>query len=85
MATSTGTSSGVDDASMKKEFNMIDVDKSGFIDPGDISKLLGGFIPLQYIKQAIAAVDSNKDGKLSFEEYKKVRSKLPPIKMPAGK
>jgi len=69
---------------MKKEFDTIDVDKSGFIDPTDIQKLLGAWVPLQYVKQAIAAVDTNKDGKLSFDEYKKIRSQLPPINIPAA-
>jgi Ca2+-binding EF-hand superfamily protein len=78
-------SSGPDNASLKKEFDFIDADKSGFVDPSDISKLLGGYVPMKYINQAIAAVDTNKDGKLSFEEYKKIRSQLPAFNIPSGK
>jgi hypothetical protein len=63
------------DAAMRKEFDNLDKDKSGFIDKGDIKKLCS-FVPDSLIVKAISFVDKNKDGKISFEEYKEVRNQI---------
>lgn len=61
---------------LKGEFDMIDKDKSGFIDKGDLKKMLGKWIPEAYVVKAISYVDKNKDGKLSFQEYKAIRLQI---------
>ena len=80
----TTTTEGLDDASLKKEFDKIDSDKTGFIEVSDISKNFGPFVPEAYITSALSMVDTNKDGKLSFEEYKKIRTTMGSVKLPPG-
>ena len=69
---------------MQKEFNALDKDKSGTIDPSEIKGLFAQVpgVPEAILDQAISSVDKNSDGKLSFEEYKEVRSKLGGVKIP---
>jgi hypothetical protein len=71
----SGTAGNQADKDMRKEFDNLDKDKSGFIDKGDIKKLCS-FVPDSLIVKAISFVDKNKDGKLSFEEYKEVRAQV---------
>ena len=52
---------------------LIDVNNSGFIDKADLVKATGGYIPESFFTNAIKLMDTNKDGKISFEEYKIVR------------
>lgn len=68
--------SNANDAALRKEFNGLDKDKNGYLDHRDITKLFWGLAPTSLCKQAIAYVDQNKDGKLSFEEYKAARAQL---------
>jgi len=64
------------DASMKKEFDMLDVNKTGYIDKEDLQKIFMGKVSGTVLKMAIKYVDKDKDGKIGFDEYKKIRSKL---------
>jgi len=65
------------DADLRKEFDKLDVNKTGYIDKDDINKLLMGKVSGSIIKMAIKYVDKDKDGKIGFEEFKKIRAKLP--------
>ncbi|CAB9508904.1 expressed unknown protein [Seminavis robusta] len=58
---------------LKKEFMLIDVNNSGFIDKADLVKATGGYLPESFFTNAIKLMDTNRDGKISFEEYKIVR------------
>ena len=75
---------GTSDAALKKEFQRFDVDKSGFIDKNDFKKLFGKFVPDFLVTKAIAMIDTNKDGKISFAEYKTVRKQIGTIKLPSN-
>jgi len=66
----------------KMEFNAIDLDSSGYIDVQDIAKCFGGFVPKSVVARAVKAVDKNKDGKISFAEYKTIRKVMGSIKLP---
>merc|ERR1712084_147071 len=68
--------SNANDAALRKEFNSLDKDKNGYLDHRDIKKLFWGLVPRSLCEQAIAYVDQNKDGKLSFEEYKAARAQI---------
>merc|ERR1719416_45877 len=65
-----------DDKNLRKEFDMLDVNKTGYIDKEDLNKLFMGKVSGTVLKMAIKYVDKDKDGKIGFEEYKKIRSKL---------
>jgi Ca2+-binding EF-hand superfamily protein len=75
---------GTSDAALKKEFQRIDVDRSGFIDRNDFKKLFGKFVPDSLITKAISMIDTNKDGKISFTEYKTLRKQIGTIKLPSN-
>lgn len=75
---------GTSDASLKKEFDMIDLDKSGYIDKKDIQKMFGSWVPESMVTKAISLIDTNKDGKISFEEYKIIRKQIGAVKLPTG-
>jgi hypothetical protein len=79
------TAGKVTDEDMRVEFNMIDVDKSGFIDSADFKKVFGSLISKALIDKAIAMVDKNKDKKISFDEYKAMRAQFGPVKIPKFK
>ena len=61
------------DQAIKKEFEQLDKDNSGFIDKADLKKLCS-FIPDALLTKAISIADKNDDGKISFDEYKKNRA-----------
>ena len=67
-------------ASFKMEFDKIDANGSGSIDPQEIEKLFLGAVPASLIKKAVSYVDSNKDGKIDFGEYAAIRKKLSALK-----
>ena len=71
------------DAQYKNEFNMFDLDSNGSIDIKDLSKCFMGYVPDSVLQKAIAVLDTNKDGKISFAEYKTVRKMMGNIKMPS--
>jgi len=64
------------DAGLRKEFDMLDVNKTGYIDKSDLQTLFMGKVSGTMLKMAIKYVDKDKDGKIGFDEYKKIRSKL---------
>jgi hypothetical protein len=84
-ATTANKPGQVTDEDMRVEFNMIDVDKSGFIDSADFKKVFGSLISKALIDKAIAMVDKNKDKKISFDEYKVMRAQFGPVKIPKFK
>lgn len=73
---------GNNEASFKKEFDKIDKDNNGYISEQELGKLFFNKIPPNLLKQAIGFIDKNKDGKISFDEYKAIRSQLGEIKIP---
>ena len=69
----------------KAEFNMFDLDSNGNIEIHDLSKCFMGYVPESVLKKAIAVLDTNKDGKISYNEYKTVRKMLGSVKLPTMK
>ena len=69
----------------KAEFNMFDLDSNGNIEIHDLSKCCMGYVPESVLKKAIAALDTNRDGKISYNEYKTVRKMMGSIKLPTMK
>lgn len=67
-------------ASFKMEFDKIDANGSGSIDPTEIENLFLGAVPASLIKKAVSYVDSNKDGKIDFGEYAAIRKKMSALK-----
>jgi len=67
-------------ASFRLEFNKIDKNGSGFVEPLEIHKLFMGYIPDAMIKQVVKFMDTNKDGKIDFDEYTVIRKKLAALK-----
>ena len=63
-------------ASFKLEFAKLDADGSGFVEPDEVSKLFLGFLPKPLLERVISFVDTNKDGKIDFDEYTKIRQQL---------
>ena len=68
------------DEEFEAAFKKFDKDGSGFITPDEVEELLYhvyGFPPLeQEVKLFIEAFDLNADGKVSFDEFKGVLTKL---------
>merc|ERR1711915_851914 len=64
-----------DDTRLHEAFTMFDKDNNGFIDInelGDIMQKLGQNLNLNHLLEMIESADMNKDGKISFEEFKKL-------------
>ena len=74
------TMGGDNRASYKLEFDKIDTNGSGSIDPMEIEKLFLGMVPTSLIKKAVSFVDTNRDGKIDFNEYAAIREKLSSLK-----
>jgi hypothetical protein len=72
----TAESAAAEEAAWKKEFDGFDKDKSGFIDQKDLQKMLPKFVSASMIAKAISYIDKNKDGKVSFDEYKLIRTQV---------
>mmetsp|Transcript_6875 Transcript_6875/g.14432 ORF Transcript_6875/g.14432 Transcript_6875/m.14432 type:complete len:234 (+) Transcript_6875:48-749(+) len=64
------------DAKYRRDFDRIDRDHSGYIDGHDLNKLLKGAIPDSQISKILKLADKDKDGRVSFEEYKKIMKKV---------
>mmetsp|Transcript_29991 Transcript_29991/g.45695 ORF Transcript_29991/g.45695 Transcript_29991/m.45695 type:complete len:545 (+) Transcript_29991:128-1762(+) len=60
----------IEEDRIAEAFDRMDADSSGFISPEDLARLLGNGYTEQEIKSIIAQVDENKDGKISFDEFK---------------
>jgi hypothetical protein len=63
---------------------MIDIDNNKYIDKNDLKKMFGKFVPESMINKAIGLIDKNKDGKISFEEYKSIRTTIGAVKLPSS-
>lgn len=64
------------DAEARAEFNKIDKDNSGFIDRADVKKMLHGVVPDAQVEKILGYADKDKDGKVSFDEYKSIMKKV---------
>jgi len=69
------------DQQYKQEFNMFDLDSSGSIDIKDLVKFFHSKVPEAVLRAAVKPFDSNRDGKISFNEYKTVRKLLGNVKL----
>lgn len=67
---------GKSDAEYQAKFKKIDKDNSGYIDRGDLKKSLHGAIPDAQVEKILGYADKDKDGKLSFDEFKKIMKKV---------
>jgi Ca2+-binding EF-hand superfamily protein len=67
---------------MRREFDFLDIDASGFIDCRDLKRLFRGLVPRSTFD--ILVDQESKDGKACFAEYKAVRAQTQfgPIKIP---
>lgn len=52
-------------------FDRLDYDESGYISPQDLRELLVGYSEKE-IQALIAEADTDRDGQISFEEFKKI-------------
>jgi Ca2+-binding EF-hand superfamily protein len=52
-------------------FDRLDVDQSGFISPDDLRDILCDYTEVE-IQALIAEIDADKDGQISFDEFKKI-------------
>merc|ERR1712157_251887 len=68
--------SSSEDAALRKEFDTLDKNKTGYIDLDDLTKLSLGKIKESVLKKAIKFLDKDGDGKISFDEYKYIRNKI---------
>ncbi|CAB9519442.1 expressed unknown protein [Seminavis robusta] len=69
----------VTDKEMRAEFDLVDVDNNGYLDVNDFKKIFGSLVSRAMITKAIGMVDKNKDNKISFDEYKQMRSQFGPL------
>jgi len=68
---------------LKIEFDKLDKDKSGYLDAREVGAYLK-WLPKSAVKAAMAYADTNKDGKIDFNEYCKIRKQLGGVKMGGG-
>jgi len=68
----------------KMEFNMFDLDDSGFVDKAELKKWSMGIVPEGLLDKFIATIDTDRNGKISFNEYKTFRKLMPKFKKPAN-
>ena len=66
----------------QKEFMMIDIDNNGFVDKTDLKKIFRSVVPETMLDKVIKFIDTNKDGKISLQEYTTIRKLLGNIPMP---
>jgi len=52
-------------------FDLIDTDDSGFISKQNLRKILGKHYSQEYVAKLMSEVDTNRDGKISFREFKR--------------
>ena len=65
------------DKFLQDAFNFFDKDKNGFLDKGEITTAFGtGWISDEKVVQLFEEVDTSKDGKISFAEFKQMMTKL---------
>ncbi|XP_043926956.1 plastin-1 isoform X2 [Protopterus annectens] len=83
MATKTTTISREELEELKEAFGKIDIDNSGFVSDYELQDLfkeanlpLPGYRVREIVERIIVAADSNKDGKISFEEFVSVIQEL---------
>jgi calmodulin len=70
---------GDEDAELREAFNVFDKDKNGFIDRDEIKDVLKTLTGVEHseteIDLMIKEADTNNDGKVSFQEFKKMMGK----------
>ena len=66
----------LNEAKYKAIFSSLDKDKSGSIDKKELSKGLFNIIPEKHLASIIKIFDKDGDGKISYEEFKKVMKKV---------
>jgi len=64
-----------DQAVIKKQFQQINTDGSGFITSSELASLFNWTLSEALIKDMIREIDANDDGKISFEEFKAAMQK----------
>jgi len=69
IAAAVDSQSMLTDQKLKKAFQIFDKDKSGSIEAGEIHLILGGATEVS-MQEIIKQVDSNQDGKVSYDEFK---------------
>ena len=62
--------------SYQKEFKRLDADNSGRLEKEEVEKIFGKWIPQSIIDAAMKAVDADKDGKVSMQEYIAIRQSI---------
>lgn len=58
---------------LKMQFNLFDLDRTGYITKGDTKRILRYHLPAPYcdVLRHFDDIDSNHDGKISFEDFKR--------------
>lgn len=64
-----------DQAVIKKQFEQINTDGTGFITSAELASLFNWTLSEALIKDMISEIDSNNDGKISFSEFKEAMQK----------
>merc|ERR1712087_1009691 len=67
-----GSSGAIEEERIAEAFDRMDTDSSGFISPENLRQLLGDKYTEEDIDNIMKNADENKDGKISFEEFKKI-------------
>jgi hypothetical protein len=75
-STTAGSSTSTEDDAWRKEFAKYDKDGNGFITIAELKMAVPKMVPAALLKSAMGMVDKDKDGQISFDEYKQVRQKL---------
>lgn len=63
------------ESELRREFNILDIDKNGSIDKAEIRMRLP-FLPIRVIDTIFPIADKNNDGIIDFEEYKAIRREM---------
>jgi len=62
----------IEEERIAEAFDRLDTDSSGYISPDNLRQLIGGQYSEEEIETIVEHVDHNKDGKISFEEFKTI-------------
>jgi len=72
LAATIETKGAIEEERIAEAFDRMDTDSSGYISQDDLRQLLGDVYSEEDMESIIEQADENKDGKLSFQEFKTI-------------